>query len=151
MRLPRRPPELHGPYPTWTRKISGRTISRTLTPEDADVAAPYFDATATCASSSPNSKPSPSSSPGNPGHHTPSREISPPNAGPAHRKPAKTTGQRVLSVAHQFPQVKALSQPGEGLCVPGAVVKRVAATRLRAAQRRDGGDRMARDETAWTW
>src|SRR6266705_3391275 len=27
------PPQLHGPYPTWTRKISGRTITRTLTLE----------------------------------------------------------------------------------------------------------------------
>ena len=33
----------------------------------------------------------------------------------------------------------------------GTVVKRVAATVLRAARQRDGGDGMARDETAWTW
>ena len=38
------PPQLHGPYPTWTRKISGRTITRTLTPEDAERLRPYFDA-----------------------------------------------------------------------------------------------------------
>src|SRR5713226_1783219 len=34
---------------------------------------------------------------------------------------------------------------------PGAVVKRVAATGLRAARPRDRGDGVARDETAWTW
>jgi hypothetical protein len=49
------PPQLHGPYPTWTRTPS----------------------------------------------HAPSREISPLSAGTAHRKPARTTGQRVLSVAHR--------------------------------------------------
>ena len=38
------PPQLHGPYPTWTRKISGRTITRTLTAEDAERLRPYFDA-----------------------------------------------------------------------------------------------------------
>ena len=38
------PPQLHGPYPTWTRKISGRTVTRTLTPEDAERLRPYFDA-----------------------------------------------------------------------------------------------------------
>ena len=38
------PPQLHGPYPTWTRKISGRTITRTLTPEDAERLRPYFNA-----------------------------------------------------------------------------------------------------------
>ena len=73
-------------------------------PKTPNGSAPTSTPTATCASSSPNSKPSPSSSPGSPGHHThshaPSREISPLNAGSAHRKPAKTTGQRVLSLAH---------------------------------------------------
>jgi hypothetical protein len=38
------PPVLHGPYLTWTRKISGRTVTRTLTPEDAERLRPYFDA-----------------------------------------------------------------------------------------------------------
>ena len=38
------PPVLHGPYPTWTRKISGRTITRTLTAEDAERLRPYFAA-----------------------------------------------------------------------------------------------------------
>ena len=36
-------------------------------------------------------------------------------------------------------------------CVSGTVVKRVAATALRAAWQRDGGDGVTRDETAWTW
>ena len=38
------PPRLHGPYPTWTRKIGNRTITKTLTPEDAERLRPYFDA-----------------------------------------------------------------------------------------------------------
>src|SRR5436190_9092509 len=36
-------------------------------------------------------------------------------------------------------------------CVPGAVVRNVAATGLSAAWQRDGGDGATRDETAWTW
>jgi hypothetical protein len=35
-------------------------------------------------------------------------------------------------------------------CVSGTVVEGVAATALRAARRRDGGDGVTRDETAWT-
>ena len=31
-------------HPTWTRKISGRTITRTLTAEDAERLRPYFEA-----------------------------------------------------------------------------------------------------------
>ncbi len=38
------PPRLHGPYPTWTRKIGCRTITKTLTPQDAERLRPYFDA-----------------------------------------------------------------------------------------------------------
>ncbi len=38
------PPQLHGPYPTWTRNISGRTVTRTLTAEDAERLRPYFAA-----------------------------------------------------------------------------------------------------------
>jgi len=38
------PPRLHGPYPTWTRKIGNRTITKTLTPQDAERLRPYFDA-----------------------------------------------------------------------------------------------------------
>jgi len=38
------PPILHGPYPTWTRKISGRSVTRTLTPQEAGRLRPYFTA-----------------------------------------------------------------------------------------------------------
>ncbi len=38
------PPVLHGPYPTWTRKAGARSITRTLTPEDAERLRPYFTA-----------------------------------------------------------------------------------------------------------
>jgi hypothetical protein len=30
------PPQLHGPYPTWTRRVNGTTITRTLHDEDAE-------------------------------------------------------------------------------------------------------------------
>lgn len=29
------PPQLHGPYLTWTRKVDGKTVTRTLTAEQA--------------------------------------------------------------------------------------------------------------------
>ena len=38
------PPILHGPYPTWTRKAGTRSITRTLTTEDAERLRPYFAA-----------------------------------------------------------------------------------------------------------
>src|SRR6266498_737303 len=38
------PPILHGPYPTWTRKAGARSITKTLTPEDAERLRPYFAA-----------------------------------------------------------------------------------------------------------
>ena len=38
------PPILHGPYPTWTRKAGSRSITKTLTPEDAERLRPYFSA-----------------------------------------------------------------------------------------------------------
>ena len=38
------PPILHGPYPTWTRKAGARSITRTLTPGEADRLRPYFAA-----------------------------------------------------------------------------------------------------------
>jgi hypothetical protein len=38
------PPILHGPYPTWTRKAGTRSITKTLTPEDAERLRPYFAA-----------------------------------------------------------------------------------------------------------
>jgi hypothetical protein len=37
------PPQLHGPYPTWTRKIANKTITRTLTAEQAELCRPWFD------------------------------------------------------------------------------------------------------------
>jgi len=38
------PPVLHGPYPTWTRKAGARSITRTLTADDAERLRPYFAA-----------------------------------------------------------------------------------------------------------
>ena len=38
------PPVLHGPYPTWIRKAGARSITRTLTAEDAERLRPYFAA-----------------------------------------------------------------------------------------------------------
>ena len=38
------PPALHGPYTTWTRKIAGKTVTRRLTPEQADRYQPWFEA-----------------------------------------------------------------------------------------------------------
>ena len=38
------PPILHGPYPTWTRKAGARSITKTLTPEEAERLRPYFAA-----------------------------------------------------------------------------------------------------------
>ena len=38
------PPILHGPYPTWTRKAGARSITKTLTPEEAERLRPYFTA-----------------------------------------------------------------------------------------------------------
>ena len=37
------PPQLHGPYPTWTRRVAGKTITRTLQPEDARQLRGYLD------------------------------------------------------------------------------------------------------------
>ena len=83
-------------------------------PKKPNGSAPTSPPTAACASSSPNSKPSPSNSPGSSGHHRPSRapnwEISPLSAGSAHRNPAETTSQRVLSVTPPPAQ-----SPGGGL------------------------------------
>ena len=30
------PPKLHGPYLTWTRKVDGKTVTRTLDPDQAE-------------------------------------------------------------------------------------------------------------------
>lgn len=37
------PPALHGPYYSWTRKIAGKTVTRTLTPDQAQRYGPWFD------------------------------------------------------------------------------------------------------------
>ncbi len=37
------PPVLHGPYLHWTRTIAGKTMTRTLTPEQAERYQPWFD------------------------------------------------------------------------------------------------------------
>ena len=37
------PPQLHGPYPAWTRKIDGKTVTRSLSPEQAERYRPWFD------------------------------------------------------------------------------------------------------------
>lgn len=37
------PPTLHGPYLSWTRKIAGKTVTRTLTPEQAERYTPWFE------------------------------------------------------------------------------------------------------------
>jgi hypothetical protein len=36
------PPKLHGPYYSWTRKINGKTVTRTLTPDQARRYGPWF-------------------------------------------------------------------------------------------------------------
>ena len=37
------PPRLHGPYAEWTRKISGKTVTRRLTPAELADWQPLFD------------------------------------------------------------------------------------------------------------
>lgn len=37
------PPQLHGPYIQWTRKINGRTRTRLLTPEQYERYRPWFE------------------------------------------------------------------------------------------------------------
>ncbi|MEX0658369.1 MAG: DUF6788 family protein, partial [Egibacteraceae bacterium] len=37
------PPTLHGPYIQWTRKIAGKTITRTLSPQQYQRYQPWFD------------------------------------------------------------------------------------------------------------
>jgi hypothetical protein len=37
------PPQLHGPYHSWTRKIAGKTVTRTLTPDQAERYTPWFE------------------------------------------------------------------------------------------------------------
>lgn len=37
------PPQLHGPYLTWTRKVDNKTVTRTLSPEQAEQLRPLLD------------------------------------------------------------------------------------------------------------
>ena len=37
------PPQLHGPYWTWTRKVASKTVTRTLDPAQADRLRPLLD------------------------------------------------------------------------------------------------------------
>ena len=37
------PPKPHGPYITWTRKVSGKTVTRRLTPEQLERYKPWFE------------------------------------------------------------------------------------------------------------
>ncbi len=37
------PPQLHGPYHQWTRKIDGKTVTRNLTDQHATDYGPWFD------------------------------------------------------------------------------------------------------------
>lgn len=37
------PPELHGPYIQWTRKVAGKTATRLLSPEQFQRYQPWFD------------------------------------------------------------------------------------------------------------
>jgi hypothetical protein len=37
------PPALHGPYLHWTRTVAGKTVTRTLTPDQAQRYQPWFD------------------------------------------------------------------------------------------------------------
>jgi len=37
------PPQLHGPYLTWTRKVDNKTVTKTLNPEQAERFRPLID------------------------------------------------------------------------------------------------------------
>lgn len=37
------PPQLHGPYLTWTRKVDNKTVTRTLNPDQAERLRPLID------------------------------------------------------------------------------------------------------------
>ncbi len=42
-RCHRDPPQLHGPYLTWTRKVDNKTVTRTLTTEQAERLRPLLN------------------------------------------------------------------------------------------------------------
>jgi len=37
------PPELHGPYIQWTRRVEGKTVTRLLSPDQLERYQPWFD------------------------------------------------------------------------------------------------------------
>jgi hypothetical protein len=39
------PAQRHGPYPSWTRRVGGKTVTRTLSAEQAERYKPLFDNT----------------------------------------------------------------------------------------------------------
>jgi hypothetical protein len=88
---------LHGPYPTWTRKVSGRTVTRTLTAEDAERLRPYFDAHRRLPQLITELETISIQLAGQPRPHTQPGD-QPVSAGSAPQKPTKTNGQGVLSV-----------------------------------------------------
>ena len=61
------PPQLHGPYLTWTRKVENKTVTRTLNPEQARCSTTPVG----CANLSPNSRSSPSNTSKTLTSHTP--------------------------------------------------------------------------------
>jgi hypothetical protein len=38
------PPQLHGPYPTWTRKVGSKTVTRTLSPQQLELYRSWVEA-----------------------------------------------------------------------------------------------------------
>ena len=38
------PPQLHGPYPTWTHKVGSKTVTRTLKPAQLELYRSWIDA-----------------------------------------------------------------------------------------------------------
>ena len=121
------PPVLHGPYPTWTRKAGARSITKTLTAEEAERLRPYFtahrrlrqlitelEAISIELAAQPPAPGTPEDQPGEAG--TSPRQASPDRngqntgrsarltrePGTAPRKPHVTPGQRVLSLAHEL-------------------------------------------------
>src|SRR5674476_739765 len=53
------PPQPHGPYPSWTRKVAGKTITDASAPSSRPTTSPGSKPTDAYASYSPNSRPSP--------------------------------------------------------------------------------------------
>lgn len=80
------PPQLHGPYNQWTRKISGKTVTRLLTSDQLQRYQPWFDNARRLRDSSPNSKTS---------HCAP---LNTPKAGPQSPKPHHTSRLRPRKV-----------------------------------------------------